>query len=531
MKPFSSAGRFKLVSKKGNCNWVDGDIIFGQHTQQMFDKSEYRTVFGPSFSSNANMYRDDTVGIRGAVRRITAKREIETPGLHENLIRNQYSIPGSLTAKWKIWFQNRLKGNLDKVTDAESARNEWCNATHPKKVLRVNAQRDLFADGRLHSHSTYMRCVDYKCKTGELLPDKKYLRAVGDCTTLGSLKCGYYMDHVKTAFEGTFQSGYGRCEFVKLPDLSKLRSVFRKLLFPKRGFYFSFFSDDSCVGFKCSNGTLVANLDISACDGSNYRPVFDILREAMSVDSRFNLDVLGAFLQLEAYAKVTDPTDSRNKLLMKPVGPVLYSGSVLTTSVNNMANTLIFLSIAIRWRPEMTKEETIVLIRESANRMGFILKVDICHVMSDVQFLKHSPHLNQNGVIDAVLNLGVLMRGFGTVVRDLPGSSKDNLRDRCNVFNSEVIRGWIHVGNHIITHAFRTKIIAKRSKKPISQGWIVDNVTGRQLGNISTSELATRYRLPEVQLEELAEMIVYAKVGDFICHPALDVIMAKDYGY
>jgi len=476
------------------------------------------------------MYRVDTYGIRGAVRRVTAERETDRPGYHYELLRNQYSIPEELTRQWMKWFRRNLTELLDAVGDPVDERRKWCEAAHPKKVLRVNARRDLLADGRVH-HRTYLRQVDYKAKPDELLADKKYLRAVGDCTTLGSLKCGYYMDHVKEAFKCTFQSGHGRCEFVKIPELGKLRGVFRKLLYPKYGFYFAFFSDDSCAGFRCRDGILVVNLDISACDGSNYRPVFALLREAMSVDPRFSEDVRGAFEQLEAIAKVTDPTDFRNKVLLKPIGPVLYSGSVLTTCVNNMANTLIFLALSRMWRPSMTKEQTVEVIAEAAKSVGFVLKVDVCAERGDVQFLKHSPCLNHNGQIDAVLNLAVWFRGHGTIVRDLPGRAKEGLVDRAAVFNSEVIRGKVHAGDHLIHDAFKTHVLSRRTKNPVSQGWLVDNVTGRQLGKISADELARRYRLRPSELEELACMIVQSKVGDFISHPALNVIMSKDYGY
>jgi len=530
IRDFKGACRFEFVRGKGDYIWNDGDIVFPDKPQHMFDKSEYRTVFGPSFSSEANMYRVDTYGIRGAVRRVTAEREIARPGYHLELVRNQFSIPPALTRRWTHWFKQRLREQLDNVLDVATEKNKWCEAAHPKKVLRVNSRRDLLADGRIH-HPTFLRQVDYKCKPDELLANNKYLRAVGDCTTIGSLKCGYYMDHVKNAFRCTFQSGMGRCEFVKTPELGKLRDVFRKLLFPKKGFYFPFFSDDSCAGFRCLDGTLVANLDISACDGSNYRPVFNLLREAMSVDPRFDEDVQGAFEQLCAVAKITDPTDYKNKVFIKPKGPVLYSGSVLTTSVNNMANTLIFLAIADAWRPTMTKAQTIVCVRQAAERVGFILKVDVCSCMGDVQFLKHSPCVNDKGSIDAILNLGVLFRGFGTVVRDLPGKTKTGLEKRADVFNSEVVRGWVHIGEHQVHDAFKTKIIKTRSSKPVSQGWLVDNVTGRQLGRISGGELTRRYRLPPSMLDELTGMIVDSKVGDFICHPALDVILSKDYGY
>lgn len=489
-------------------------------------------MFGPSFSCKSFMYANDAIGIRGAVRRVTCAREPEEFWLHEDLRDNQTRAfeECSWISRWENWFRSGLVEELDDTCDAEDERRKWVEAEHPKRELRRKAWMDIHVDGRTSDH-TYTRCINYGVKTGELLARGKYLRAVGDCTTHGSLKLGYFMDKVKGQFQKTYKEGELTLEFVKTPDLAKLREIFAHLISPPSGVYFVFFSDDSCTSVRCADGVLMVNMDISAADGSNFQPIFDTLSGVMSVDSRFNADVSGAFDQLRLPALIRNPENPKEKVILAPVpDAILYSGSVLTTSVNNMANTCIALWFnAYYFFPTMTKEEAVEGLRRAAFDVGYKVKVDVCADYSKLQFLKHSPVYNNDGVLDAIMNIGCLLRGYGTVIGDVPGSSKIPLAQRFRTFNSEVIRGRVHCGNHCINDAFRTKIVSERTV--VKQSYLESVITGNQLGYVTSEELGKRYGLTGCRMEELASYIAGADVGEFIATPVLDTIFFADYAY
>jgi len=530
LKPYRDGGRFSCVGKNvflAN----DFDVIFDPDPS--FVSKEYRTVGGPSFSCKSNMYRVDARGIRGAVRRVTCAREPDKLWLHEDLVLNQYEHVGPeqpWLSQWLLWYKHGLRQRLIDLSDSDEERSKWVEEAHPKRLLRRRARMDIDYDGR-QGDFKYLRSIDYKCKSGELLPNNKYLRAVGDCTTHGSLKLGYYMKEVKAQFEEGYREGPLTLRFVKSPDLDELRQTFADLIQPPTPVYAVYFSDDACVSVKCSDGVLNVNSDLSAADGSNYAPIFDLLREAMSVDSRFDRDVHGAFKQLETVCVITNPEKGKQKVKLTPYkDPILYSGSVLTTSVNNQANTVIMIRFSkFHYFEGMTKQLAIEGLERAAWECGFILKCEVCPTYHHIQFLKYSPCINTSGSLEAVKNLGCAMRGYGTVIGDYPGRSRMGLEKRIRTFNSEVIRSRQHDGNHVISDAFRHHIV--RDRVAISKTYMEEMVTGRQLGYVDSNELAIRYGLSSCALEELAGMIIIAQPGEIIAGPMLDVIFAKDYGF
>lgn len=432
---------------------------------------------------------------------------------------------GTILDRWVSEFKHKLELKVSHL-DPDHLRNLWTDNPHPKKRLRTRARVAIVADGRV-AHRTRVSKVRYKPKNGELLAPGKYLRGVGDLTCNGSTKLGYFMDLVKEVFALPFHVADGCATFIKAPDRDALKDVFHQLLCPK-GVVFYYFSDDSCISVECDDGTFTANVDISACDGSNYKPVFDVLKEAMSVGAQFQADVDGAFDQLELPCSVYSHMWTQ-KVKLVPNGPVLYSGSVLTTSVNNMANLLIFMCIMKLMTPVGNRRvgDMPRIIERAAEMAGYIVKVDICKTRGDIQFLKHSPCL-VDGTIVPVLNLGVWLRGFGTFIGDLPGSSKVGYEERARMYNSDVIKSRCHAGNHILARSFDHLIVNRTLIKNLSLEHY--NSVGGSDVFVPTEELCLRYGCTVPELEELCYFISISDVNDFVEHPLLSVMMAKDYG-
>jgi hypothetical protein len=90
--------------------------------------------------------------------------------------------------------------------------------------------------------------------------------------------------------------------------------------------------------------------------------------------------------------------------------PRLYSGSTLTTAVNNIACLLIALNIADLGAINKAS------IEGAAERAGYVLTgTDCLETIEDLQFLKHSPVRDTQGVYRPVLNLGVSSELLGYV--------------------------------------------------------------------------------------------------------------------
>jgi hypothetical protein len=445
------------------------------------------------------------------------------------LIRNQYNIHGYIgeqIQEWKTWFRGCLLEITADCGDAVRERNRWCEATHPKRFLRLAARKQIIQYGK--TRGLRLTEVDYKCKTGELLAVGKYPRAVGDMTCPGSTVLGYFMDWVKEAFSREYKCNGCTAQFIKTPDHNVLKEMFQKLITPTT-FHFFFFSDDSIAAVPTLDGPLRFNLDISSCDGSNFRPVFDILEQAMLVDSRYNQDVKWAFKQCSAPCVIRE-LGGGGKVKLKPVDHVLYSGSVLTTSINNMANTLIFLSISSQLGGRLLPaEEVRRIILDAGKRVGYILKIDECENVEDLQFLKHSPSV-VDGEIVPWLNIGAILRGFGTTVRDLPGRRKLGLEKRAAIFTSDVVKGLVHAGNTSILDSFNTKIVGASfgERFQASSTWKPQNSSGLRIPDES---IARRYDLTLTEIDELNSLIRRSGFGARVNSPIVNKIMSKDYGY
>lgn len=529
-KPYRYGNRFRVKPSSPEA-WNNDDIDLGYDEVREHSR-EYRTVFGPCFANSSVMYECNNTGLRGALRRLTCVRKPDIIGLHERLRDNQYKIREYLGAHLVRWI-SRLRDNcrleFGQLRDAEDERRLWTHNPHPKRRLREGVERDVHFDGR-ESHAHWLRKVNYKCKPGELLPVGKYLRGVGDLTTPGSAKAGYLMDCVKEAFSQVFYYAPNQfSRFIKTPDRDILKNVFEDLINPiDVAFYY--FSDDSCIGIRCADGVYCANLDISACDGSNYDPIFEILKEVMSCDSRFNGDVSGAFRQCLLPFRVRSMKGTPKRWVeFTPLCYTLYSGSVLTTSINNVANSMIFLSIMMRLPPIRDRRVSAIseLISGAAESVGYIVTMEECANHAQLQFLKHSPAI-VDGEVVPWLNIGTMLRSFGTFRGDLPGSSKISVQRRAAMFNSDVVKSFVHCGEHVIHDALKTHVIEESHGVEFEQTRI--RSFGGSNSRIPCEQICLRYGLSSTQVFELCEYIEGAGFGDLVQCDALAQIFKIDYG-
>lgn len=536
--PFNRRFAYSLKGKR-DCLFDEGaNVLLFDHEDGL--SKEYRTVWG-GFRSDNIMANTQNDGISGAIQRITGVRKPEIVGLHEVLIWNQYNMPHGVILDLEDWrgeFRRKFRLALvDK--DPSEMRNDWVKVRLTK--LRERSRRQIIQAGKDVGTRVRHNLCRYKPKPGELLAVGKAARGVCDMTNPGSSVIGYLMDTVKNVFKQNYYWKGFNIKFCKSGNLDDIGQVFEDILNPADLGTFYYHSDDSIISCRCADGLFKANLDISKCDGSNYSPIFYWLQTAMMADTRIYQDVIDAFEQLKLPFKVHS-TDFSQGVKFTPLpfygdddSHVLYSGSGLTTCQNNMCNLVIVLNF-IRWfKPTMTKAQVAAIIPVAASEVGFILKVDICEEVEDLQFLKYSPTLVEDKVVPW-LNIGVWLRGWMTCRGDLPGSSKMKLSERAQHYSSEIVRGRCHAGNHLIHESFKTKIVKhtpKNLSEAINKQLDKDRITvvSSYTEWIPLFSLAKRYKVTEVQLEELCECIRLMSFGTRCELDVVDSIMSKDYGY
>jgi len=492
----------------------------------VYIEKRYKTVHGCHFAYAGHQYSLDLVGIEGAIKRVLCEREPTIAGLHDELVANQFAnvtlINPAIDRYLKFYKTHRGNYGLGDPTELIRV---WAYTPHAKMKERVRGFKQYMYYGDRVSHKN-IKEVEYKGKPDEFLAANKYLRGTGDLTVLSSLVGGFMMDMIKDCLSYYYSPApRHRMRFVKTPQKSELQEVFDNLLEDSGLSEFYYFSDDSCIKIKCTDGYVRGNLDITACDGSNYSPIFNILRNLMEVQNyEWEMILKAVFDQCKLPFFVRHPVTRKKVGKFKCNDMVLYSGSTLTTMINNIANSVIYLRIVERCfrngEPIFSKTEIGDAIKDAAKEMGFLVRLDVCEIPEDLQFLKHSPH---NGV--PIINAGVWFKGFGTCQGDIPLPRKvGSLNYRSYLFCCEVVEGRQNWGNTPIRDAFNRAYPKSKVKVRYSED---TKTIGDDERRVGLESLCRRYRCSEAMLSNLLDSIDH---GVEIRHPVLDIIMAKDYG-
>lgn len=501
-------------------------------TPYEYDRAEYKTIFGPSFAHSGKWYRNDRLSLCGAIRRLTCSREPTTIGLHEELIENQFKY---VTIENNKDYIDRFRGLLreKQISSSEGGKHSWSISRHSKQKERINTLRSIYANGR-QANRDWCEDVKYKMKTFEILPQGKYSRAIGDLACPAACKGAYLLPEVKKVFAEPYSYKNGLAQFYGSPSNENMVDVFSKLIDPyitDHDVFFPYFSDDSCISARCSDGILKANCDIKSCDGSIFYPIFMILFLCMLCGLESDVDVHSLFNQCAKNLVIRDPLKKSSKsLVLYNQLMALFSGSALTTSINNLANTLIFRQFMNYYSKDYTISHNKELLVKAAYEVGFILKIDQVFHYSDFQFLKCSPAYDINNNLRSYVNLGVWFRGYGSCDYDLPGTHKEGILNRINKFRNDVTLGCFNWGNHSLNRSFQKFIISKDRFYPYKNDfdqWMVD----KNQFYLQDETICSRYKITQHEFLDLCEYIKSSSTGDMIHHPVIDIIMSKDYSY
>jgi len=536
-KPFIHCER--VVAKKGpdgnpSPYYVDGKLKFPAAVEK--EDGYYRSVFGPVWFHNGVVLARNDANQIGGLTRLTAIREagVEIDGrpLHYILVDNQKKFMQNPTL-------NRIQKALgDEVTkyfhwwlDDPEARIEIAalNPEHDKVAVRIPAWYNEIQGEAKYNHRNWVLrnngCAKIALKGRETAKPGKYIRITYDLGTPASLIAGDFIERIKAIIaeldvvEGT--------QFVKSPDLEALAKVFERLEKCEGGFYFPYFSDDSCVAILCSDGIYRANVDISTCDASHTGAVFAWLLTMCSGDKRLRRIVKKAIAQCRADLVIRAVSNQRLKVKFSVKEPILYSGSVLTTLINNIANLMIASAIKSRLRPDLKVGDCELLIAEAAKEAGYIVTCVSCSVIQQLQFLKHSPFVANSGRLVPVLNLGVIGRTIGVCWGDLPvyDSAAKDIDSRRDEYNRRQTSCFKRGPRHAVLSA-----LIDRYSPGSELGESSVNAISGDLSHeyVSAEQIALRYGVEAGDIVHLANL--YARGNETIRTQASSAIMKLDYG-
>jgi len=489
----------------------------------------YRTRYGPCVYHEGVILADDDNGLAKSIRRLTCARGDLSRGLEDEgqLTNNQLNICHSKSARNMFRaMRNALRHTTRVMPELYIVIRELVKMPHPKRKMRLQAFSDVLQDNILF-REIWNENVIGKVKRDEIAKPGKYTRLVNDLTTPVSLIGAVLAKLIKQCMADSPVLWNGcRAKFVDSPSADKLVDAFSLLINPVKDVEFVYFSDDSCLSVKTEDGVKMYNMDISSCDASHSHSIFRLFVELFEGREQRLVKQVVEQLKLPLTLKSASGTN----LKIKKGGyvdetfvnvPCLYSGSVLTTLMNNLANLLIFNAIA-----DSTDRTPDGIIKAAASA-GYIVTLDECRTYHGLQFLKHSPVLTRDG-LRAMVNIGVFIRSFGQCKGDLPGRKTIPIEERARRFTAGYINSFKHGGGHPLMDCVRLKYRVKDDDECNADFyWLSTDGTAF---DVPVDEICMRYGITNSMYFEMVEYFNLCGLGNCIDCYATRAIISKDYG-
>lgn len=291
--------------------------------------------------------------------------------------------------------------------------------------------------------------------------------------------------------------------------------MFQSLSCRPPGIYCVYFSDDGFVfAVNKDLSTSIYETDISGCDASNGVAIFMLLHSIIErLSGVESADALVS--QCSRGFKLLNPSCRDEYVKMDLLTYFEYSGSVLTTALNNIASMFIFCE-AYQCILDGVEDIGEALVK-GATRGGWTVTCDKRDDLNDVSFLKRS----YNGSY-SYLNFGCILRSLG-IIRGVATAEKFGLTPSEYKTFSDAELFEIHLKQRVdslvnepasdLTNALRCRV-----------GYPTQHVL------ISYEDLHKRYRFTEIDYVSLCLSLEKLKFGDCISCPACHAIMRKDYG-
>jgi len=448
---FRFNGRFIFLGGTGKLyDQVKGELLFTKMPAQKLS-IPYHTRYGGT-TCTTTVYTRTTRSLSLALHRQFNVRKPEIFGLCEHLYAQQVAVLPSLQHHFAKYSAALARHTFD-YRGALWEELEHYADKHPKRALRVRNHIAALVDGSLADRTRLLRdrhgrrFVVAALKI-ELAKIGKVPRITVNLEVGASLVGAWLAKCLKTAMaaEPLHHAGL-YAWFCPAANYKNLKRAFDLLITPPERITIILFSDDAAIAVAGPHGTCWIDMDISSCDKSHTRALFDTVRAMTPQHMKADMETL--MQQLKAPLVIRAPNRSnREKVVVLPVEETLYSGSVLTTLVNNVA----VMSIALRAHERMaaTPEDFVA----AAQDIGYIVECKGHQRLEKMQFLKHSPCQDVDGVWQPVLNLGVYTRSCGHVYGELPGSKETSPAVRAHQQHAALLRCmWPNTHFPMLDHA------------------------------------------------------------------------------
>lgn len=552
-KEFFNNGVFTPIV--GKEFWKDGELDFGtpnpDYTNEDYDKhyyekrdGSYRTQFFRVFRHDGKILGDCDHNLRFGLRRLTALKDPDKDFYPK--------MPGEDTLAWYVRYNAELADNqardfeecdtfhdtlrdmytshFDTFNDVFTEAEDHHADPHAKKDEREIAWDDLLGCDRVCIYdATWTYRIELKNKRDEFAKPGKYGRCIADLGCPASLLGFRITEFMKEAMAHNTLIWHGyTAVFCKKPDYHKLVEIFENLINPPDPGYFVFFSDDSCFSTRINGKVYIFNIDISSCDASHGPTIFEGLKRLFPPRLHDVVDSL--IKQCEEPITLYSRYDRRKRCRLKPSRPVLYSGSTITTCINNYANLRIFRRIVQELLGVRTMSTE--AIRHAAFKCGYAITLDECKDYYDIQFLKHSPVYDVHGDLHPLINFGVFLRASGTCRGDLPGSG--DLETRAKVFQKALLDGiYPRVSCPIIEKLkaeCATDVIIEAATSAVEKQFAHKlDLSTRPHIQLTDEELLRRYRVSSSEVHTFEEDL---ELPPFTLHTSCSLtnkVFIKDY--
>lgn len=514
----------------------------------------YLTEFGPIWTNpESAVYKNNIHNLSLALGRIDNKRDNEedlqemnfkiAPNGNRRLSRylnSYYDLIKTLVTKSCCGLGDDL---LEQITNA-------CNKAHPKYKLRVRCIRELVDRANMYNDLfTENKYGDAeiigKVKIPEFAKLGKKPRLIGDFGCPGSLLAAFLVPLLKNAFAEGVQFDDVEIKFVNSTAKEAIDTAITELVNATKN-TFVYFSDDMVAKIFNEDGTSeLYNLDISSCDASNGPAVFDRLQwlfdENTGTDSLMERAIRQCRqpLLLRRPGEVARTVSRKEKITAKGTTALEYSGTQLTTLLNNIASCAICLSIHYGSKRRREGEDTVTLVHRCAFAVGYKVTAEFCENTEELQFLKHSFTQTADGVCHSWFNLGPFFRSSGTCYMDLPFNRKlgESFEGAARMRNWMMLESFKNAGDNFILRHLRTQpayqringeyVVLENKFQTEYQYRFQDNSKARL--PVSYHAMQRRYGFSEDEVLGFLgrDLEILSEHSD----PMVMRILEKDYGY
>lgn len=513
--------------------FVNGKLNFGDLSHIVVDMG-YKSA-GFCFAGDTVTYEDSSNSLSIALDRIGGARELPF-GLEENRVRNDqrefirahHEQIEELATLYEPYF-DEYQGAF---REAELHHDD----PHIKRALRRQAYLEDIRTGAQDIETGLgLRTLRYKVKKDEFAKPRKKPRAIGDLGVTASLLGFRLLDCMKIAMSSEpFRYRDGVAYFVKSPKASELHRAFETLREPEGTAVFIYFSDDSVLAHRIPGGVHYFNLDIKSCDASHTSSLFRVL-ERLTPEGRPRDDMKRVSAQCALPFRLHCPEDPNRVCILQAEEEVLFSGSVATTSLNNVANLLIFMAIMDAGYDGTLEDGEAVALRRAALSAGY--DISGCKPLEhfeQVQFLKHSPVRDALDQFHPMLNLGTLMRSYGIAHGDVLG--RGSLCQRFEEFGQAMLRSAYPYSSNFVVEALRRDVqVRSEIQSQVASNFaykVVDLIGDKDAYPhywATTESIALRYGLDSADILELTQLCGLMRYGVVINCEAVRKILLTDY--